>query len=102
MTCAPVQLLNGQVNTQASLLNGRYPYQATISFSCDSGYTRTGSSSAICLDTGTWSHAPQTCNIGSVDTVSYCLFMTLYERGCSCNLGSINTMLYVTKTTVWL
>ena len=71
MTCAPVQLLNGQVNTEASLLNAQYPYQTTITFSCDSGYTRTGSSSATCSETGTWSHATPTCNIGSVDTMSY-------------------------------
>ena len=61
MTCPPVQLSNGEAYANKLLVNGRYPYNTMVSFSCNVGYnldtTESGSnSSTICLDTGTWSH----------------------------------------------
>ena len=67
MTCPPVQLSHGQVNANKLRVNGKYPYDTTISFSCDSGYsldtTGIGSgTSTTCLQTGYWSHSTPRCN----------------------------------------
>ena len=68
VTCAPVHLFNGQANTMASLVHGRYPFGTKISFLCNTGYSldTTGSNSSItCLTTGVWSHTTPRCNIGN-------------------------------------
>ena len=75
ITCPDVQLPNGQVITSNSLVNGRYPISATISFSCDLGYTlnTTGSNPSItCLDTGDWSHPTPRCNVGNGFLLQLC------------------------------
>ena len=51
-----------------SQINGQYPFNSTISFSCDYGYTLniSGSNPSItCLDTGYWSHPTPRCNLGN-------------------------------------
>ena len=68
VTCALVHLFNGQANTMATLVHGRYPFGTRISFSCSTGYSldTTGSNSSItCLTTGVWSHTTPRCNIGN-------------------------------------
>ena len=73
VTCPHVQLPNGQVTSSSSPVNGQYPFNAMISFSCDLGYTlnTTGSNPSItCLDTGDWSHSIPRCNLGNV--IIYC------------------------------
>ena len=39
VTCPPVHLSHGQINANKLSVNGKYPYNTTISFSCDSGYS---------------------------------------------------------------
>ena len=55
VTFPPVQLSNGEAYANKLLVNGRYPYNTMVSFSCNVGYnldtTESGSnSSTICLD----------------------------------------------------
>ena len=64
-TCSPLGLSNGQVNYNTSAVNGGYPVDTRASFTCNSGYTRSGSSSRICQNLGGWNQQSPTCNKGS-------------------------------------
>ena len=68
MTCQLVELSNGVVNANKAIVEGNYPYDTEISFTCNVGYsldtTTSGSgSSAMCLLTGNWSHSTPRCNL---------------------------------------
>ena len=57
VTCPPVQLSHGQIDSTKSQVNGLYPFNTVISFSCDHGYSldtsRVGSGTSItCLNSG--------------------------------------------------
>ena len=70
MTCQLVELSNGVVIATKAIVEGNYPYDTEISFTCDVGYsldtTAPGSgSSAIFLLTGNWSHSTPRCNLSN-------------------------------------
>ena len=43
-------------------VNGGWPVDTVASFSCNSGYSRSGSSSRTCQTSGNWNQQNPTCN----------------------------------------
>ena len=68
-TCSALGLSNGRVDYNTSAVNGRYPVDTSASFTCNSGYTRSGSSSSICQNSGGWNEYEPTCNKGKYFTL---------------------------------
>ena len=56
-----LNLSHGDVSYDNNAVNGRYPVDTKASFSCDSGYTRYGSTSRICHTSGNWNNKTPTC-----------------------------------------
>ena len=54
---------NGMINCSLGD-DGVYPYEATCSFTCNTGYELTGSDTRICQSNGSWSGAGATCTNG--------------------------------------
>ena len=63
VTCPAVQLSHGTIKSTKQLLNGAYPVNTTLTFSCDYSYriTFTYSSRATCLATEKWSQVIPYC-----------------------------------------
>ena len=59
--CADPGPANGYVTPSQS--DGQYPINSTIYFSCDPGYSLSGSSSSICQTDRTWDQQTPTCGI---------------------------------------
>ena len=56
---------NGQTNYNKSpVTNGEYPVDTTVSFTCNYGYMRTGSTSSTCQTSGNWTEQSPTCMQG--------------------------------------
>ena len=62
VTCVSLSLPNGRVSYNRGAINGRYPVDTVTSFSCNSGYSRSGSSSRICQTSGDWNQQTPKCN----------------------------------------
>ena len=62
VTCSALTLSNGGISYNQSEVNGRYTVDTKATFSCNSGYTRAGSSSSTCQTSGHWSPQIPTCN----------------------------------------
>ena len=43
------------------MTNGKYPVDTTVSFTCNHGYKRAGSTSSTCQTSGTWNQQTPTC-----------------------------------------
>ena len=54
-TCPPLIIYNGRIDYIGSTHHGRYRVGAVARFSCNSGYTRFGSSSRTCQSSEKWS-----------------------------------------------
>ena len=65
--CSSLSLSNGEVSYSGSALNGEYPVNVVASFTCNYGYTLSGSASSTCENSGTWNKQDQMCNQGKVD-----------------------------------
>ena len=52
VTCESLSLSNGNINYDNDEVDGGYPVDTEASFSCNSGYQRSGSSSATCQTSG--------------------------------------------------
>ena len=66
VTCAALSLVNGQITyNKPAVSNGKYPVDTTISFTCNYGYRRSGSTSGTCQTSGTWNQQPPTCTQGN-------------------------------------
>ena len=66
-----LSLENGEITYNTSSLNGDYPLYTVASFSCDEFYSREGSSSAICQNSGNWNPQAPTCNASNGNKRSY-------------------------------
>ena len=55
---------NGHVNYSTVNYNGGYPIDTTALFTCDYGYSLSGSDSSICQTSTDWNEQPPTCNLG--------------------------------------
>ena len=75
VTCASLSLENGEIEYNASLLNGRYPVYTMASFSCNQFYNRTGSSSTICQIYGNWSQQTPTCSASNEQIIQDFYFL---------------------------
>lgn len=60
-TCQPVDCGSLAAPVNGSRSAGASTFGSTISFSCDSGYVRSGSASRTCQSDGTWSGTQPTC-----------------------------------------
>ena len=66
VACARLHLDNGEVNYEGSIVTydyyvSKYNVGTMATFSCDSGYSLSGSSSSICQADGTWNPQTPTC-----------------------------------------
>ena len=62
VTCPALTLTNGIVSYDVSAENERYPAGATASFSCNYGYSMSGSTSRTCQTSGNWEQQLPTCS----------------------------------------
>ena len=66
VACAHIRLDNGEVNYDGSRVpfafTDKYSVDTVATFSCNPGYSLSGSSSSICQDSGTWDPQPPTCD----------------------------------------
>ena len=62
VTCSALRLSNGRVSYNKSPVGGSYPLDTMASFSCNGGYSRSGSSSRTCQTSGSWSSQTPRCN----------------------------------------
>ena len=75
VTCSTLSLANGQIQYNASLAsNAEYPVDTLASFTCNHGYTISGSSLSICQPSGNWNHQPPIC--GESKVTLYSIFFT--------------------------
>ena len=60
--CPALSLLNGLINYNKVSVNGGFPVDTEVVFSCKCGYSQSGPSSRICEPFGTWSLRTTTCD----------------------------------------
>ena len=61
--CPDLNLANGAVNYDASPVNGGYPEGTTASYSCNYGYSLSGTRTRTCHNSGNWDQQQTaTCN----------------------------------------
>ena len=65
VTCVSLSLSNGNPSYNKGAVNGRYPVDTEVTFSCNSGYTRNGCDRTTYRTTGEWGHSTPTCNKGN-------------------------------------
>ena len=78
--CSPLNVpANGEINyNKAPVADGGYPLDTVASFSCDYGYSRSGSSSRTCETSGNWNHQNPTCNQSKLYEYDFCIsFITV-------------------------
>ena len=65
VACSPLKLPNSVVSYDGSIVSyaftDKYSVDTVATFSCNPGYSLSGSSSSICQDSGTWDPQPPTC-----------------------------------------
>ena len=61
--CGSLSLSHGEVNYNRSPVNGKYQAHTEASFSCNYGYTRSGSASRTCQTSGNWNGEMSTCSL---------------------------------------
>ena len=65
-TCAWHSLENGEVDYDKQRVNDeRYPIDTVATYTCNTGYSQSGSSSRTCQNSGNWEPALPTCNEGN-------------------------------------
>ena len=63
VTCTILTLSNGRITYSIhSVSTTRYPVDTVATFSCNSGYSLSGSSTRTCQTSGNWNQATPTCN----------------------------------------
>ena len=62
ITCPHLSLANGGITYSISPLNGRYRVHTVASFTCNSGYSISGSSTRTCQMSGNWDQQTPICN----------------------------------------
>ena len=62
VTCSSLSLGNGAVTYNLAAVAGGYPVYTVASFTCNSGYSRSGASSSTCQTSGQWSMNKPICN----------------------------------------
>ena len=75
-------ILNRPMNGMINCSDGVPSYEATCSFTCDTGYEPTGSSERTCQSNGSWSGSPVSCIIIECPSSSLPMNSMLTE---SCN-----------------
>ena len=65
-TCPPLSLENGRVSYNRNAINGRRPIGTVATFSCNTGYTRVGTSSNTCQNSGNWQRYIPVCRISEL------------------------------------
>ena len=61
VTCTSLSLENGQISYNDSQLNNDYHVDTVATFTCNYGYTLSGSESSTCLTSGAWSQKTPNC-----------------------------------------
>ena len=62
VTCEALSLSNGRLSyNKPQATNGKYPVDTTVSFTCNHGFRKTGSSSSTCQTSGSWNQQTPTC-----------------------------------------
>ena len=76
VSCPAVQLSHGTIESTKQLINGSYPVDTTLTFSCDYSYRIPNGyrSRATCLDTGKWSQVIPYCKIGNIISILHFVF----------------------------
>ena len=70
VTCAALsQPANGQVAYSNATVDGGYPVDTVATFSCNSRYSRSGSSSRTCQTSGNWNQETPTCNLSNTNII---------------------------------
>ena len=69
VVCEALNLPNGFITYSKSSVEGGYPIDAEVSFSCHNGYHCSGTTSSICKPSGSWSLQTPTCQKGSLNKV---------------------------------
>ena len=64
-----LSLSNGNINYNMGPLGGRRRVNTVATFSCDSGYSRSGPSSRTCQSSGNWNRQAVTCNQGNESNI---------------------------------
>ena len=62
VTCDALNLANGYVSYNQSVVGERYPFYTKASFSCNEGYSRSGNGQITCQTSGSWNMDPPVCN----------------------------------------
>ena len=63
VTCTSLTLTNGAVSYNSHPASvARYPVDTVATFSCNHGYSLSGSTSGTCQTSGNWNQATPTCN----------------------------------------
>ena len=62
-TCPYLRLENSRVRFNRNAVNGRRPIGTVATFPCNTGYTRVGTSSNTCQNSGKWQRYIPTCKI---------------------------------------
>ena len=75
VTCSDITVANGEVTYDVLRLNGSYPVNTVATFSCDSGFSLSGSISSTCQTSTAWIFGnlePQipTCNLGNENIIT--------------------------------
>ena len=86
VSCPAVQLSHGTIESTKQPINGSYPVDTTLTFSCDSYRIPNGyRSSATCLPTGKWSQVIPHRRNGN-KTVYFILYFQLHRAMCTNHL----------------
>ena len=89
VTCGSLGLIGGRVTYNRDSVNGRYPVDTRASFSCNPGYSRSGSSSRTCQTSGNWNQQMPRCNQSKVIFV---LNVRLYQANPYLSMCSFNIL----------
>ena len=65
VTCSAPNLSNGQVSYSTNVVSGRYTVDTVANFSCNHGYTLSGSSSRICQTSGNFESPIPICSLST-------------------------------------
>ena len=77
---------NGNISCNST---GVPQYEDQCSFSCDSGYELTGSSTRQCLSNGSWSGADVTCDILHCNNLTDAVDNSVLVSNCGSEFGSV-------------
>ena len=63
VTCTSLSLENGQISYNDSQVNNEYYVDTVANFTCNYGYSLSGSESSRCVTSGNWNNKTPTCNL---------------------------------------